>query len=330
MAEVLSQNEIDALLSALTTGEVDAEELKQEQSKKKVRVYDFRRPNKFSKDQIHTLHVINESYSRGVGTFLSALTRLLVQIEVLSVEQITYDEFVRSVPTPTMLGLFSLPPLEGTCIMEINPTLGFVMLDRLLGGSGQAPDKIRSLTEIEETVMERVMQRMLDHMIEPWSSIVELEPYLDGIENNPQFIQIISPSEMVVIISLEAKIADTIGVINICVPYLVLEPILDKLSVHYYYSTGVREQKKENREQINHRLQATPIPIRIILGKSVISVGELLDLSVGDVISLDRKSRQPLEMVIGQKPKFLGKPGVIGNNMALEITHVLEEESDNE
>jgi flagellar motor switch protein FliM len=222
MADVLSQNEIDALLIALSSGSVDADELKHEQEKKKVKVYDFRRPNKFSKDQFHTLQVIYENYARSLSTFLSAQMKTVVQIEVLSVEQLTYEEFTRSIANPTILSIFSFFPLEGSSIMEINPELGFAFLDRLLGGPGASLEKLRALTEIEETVIAKLCQRMLAYLQEPWGSIIQIEPAVERIETNPQFTQLASSSEIMIIASLETQMGDIVGMINICMPFLVL------------------------------------------------------------------------------------------------------------
>lgn len=328
MSEVLSQEEIDALLSALNKGEVDAEELKQERTKKKIRVYDFRRPNKFSKDQIHTLQVIFENYARTLGTYFSAQLRAAVSIDVLSVEQLTYDEFIRSIPNPTILGIFSLLPLEGNAILEINPNLGFTMLDRLFGGPGVPPDKVRGLTEIEETVMERICQKMLTYLEDPWANIVAMEPILERIDSNPQFTQIVSPSEMVVIISLETKLGDVLGMINICMPFLVLEPVVNKLSVNYYYSSTTKQKEATNTDTIEKGLQDSMIPLKVVLGKTVITVADLIALNVGDVIPLQRGINDTLDAIIGQKTKYLVKPGVYGNRVSVQIVKVIEEGDD--
>ncbi len=328
MSDILSQEEIDALLAALSRGEVDAESLRQEQAKKKIRLYDFRRPNKFSKDQLHTLQVIFENYSRSVSTYLSAQLRAAVQIDVLSVEQLTYDEFMRSLPNPTIMCIFSLPPLEGSALMEINPNLGFAMLDRILGGPGLPPERIRPLTEIEMTLIERLAQRMLGYLEEPWSGIIELQPLMDRIESNPQFTQIVSPGEMVVIISLESKIGDVLSLINICIPFLVLESVTGKLNVNYYYSSTVKERTQDNIVAIRSRIENAVVPVKVVIGGAVITVKELLELSVGDVIPLERRLNEDFEVIIGEKTKFRGQPGVVGNRLALKITEVVREVED--
>jgi flagellar motor switch protein FliM len=328
-SEVLSQDEIDALLSALSKGEVDAESLRQEQIQKKIRVYDFRRPNKFSKDQAHTLQVIFENYARSLSTYLSAQLRSLVQVDVLSVEQLTYEEFVRSLPNPSILCIFAMPPLEGSAIFDINPNLGFAILDRLLGGVGEPLERVRALTEIEETVIEKFAQRMLAYLEEPWSGIVNMEPVLDHIESNPQFVQIVSPSEMVVIISLESKIGDVLGIFNICIPYLVLEPIIDKLSARYYYATSTKDRPGEHLPLIKSQLENAVVPVKAVVGRTSVTVRELLGISVGDVVALERSLQDEFEVVIGHKTKFYGIPGTQGNRMAVKVARVLSEEDEN-
>lgn len=330
MSEVLSQSEIDALLSALNNGSVDADELKEEQNKKKVKVYDFRRPNKFSKDQIHTLQVIYENYARSLGTYLSAQLRAPVQTEVLSVEQLTYEEFIRSIPNPTILNIFAFYPLEGNAIMEINPNLGFAFLDRLLGGPGYAPSKARALTEIEQTVIEQIAQRMLDYLREPWESIIELEPSLERVETNPQFTQLVSPTEIMIIVSIEAKMGEVLGMINICIPFLVLEPIMDKLSVHFYYSSSNQKVSAESVNIIQRKLENTRVPVKTILGRTSLTVKDLLELRVGDVIPLNRHIREELEISIGQRTKFLGKPGIYDNRYSIQVSQVIKEGNENE
>ena len=330
MGDVLSQNEIDALLSALSSGSVDAEELKEEQEKKKIRVYDFKRPNKFSKDQFHTLQVIYENYARSLGTFLSAQMRSMVQIDVLNVEQLTYEEFTRSIPNPTILSIFSFYPLHGSSIMEINPVLGFAFLDRLLGGPGNSLDKLRPLTEIEESVIEKLCQRMLGYMQEPWGSIIQVEPAVERIETNPQFTQLVSASEIMIIASLEAQMGELVGMINICMPFYVLEPIVDKLSVHYYYAFAHLKQSQENKEMLRQRLAQAPVTIKAILGESVITVQELLELGAGDVLVLDRKTNDDLKVVVGDSLKYFGKPGMLEDKMAIKIHEIIEEVNEDE
>jgi flagellar motor switch protein FliM len=327
LSEVLSQSEIDALLAALTSGSVNADDLKEEEKKKKIRVYDFKRPNKFSKDQLTTLSNIYENYSRSLTTYLSALLRTMVQVNVLSVEQLTYEEFTRSIPDPTIIYIVRFDPLPGNVIMEVSPNISFVILDRLLGGIGRALDKIRGLTEIERTVMEVMGQKIVNLFRESWGSIVSLAPKIEFIESNPQFAQITSATEMVVLISLESRIMDNVGVFNICIPYTTLEPVISKLSVKFWYSSTSKEKTLENTEELRRRIVKAQVPIKVLLGRTMVTVSDMLDLQEGDVITLDTRVGQELEVVIGLQTKFVGRPGVVGNRLGVQITSLVRQDN---
>lgn len=320
MAEILSQTEIDALLTALTTGEVATEELKKEEQVKKVRVYDFRRPNKFSKEQINTFQIIYENYARALTTFLSAQLRSLVQISVLSIEQLTYEEFIRSLPNPSIIVIFSMNPLEGSGILEINPKIAFTVIDRLFGGQGIALGRIYSLTEIERTIIERTSQRMLDLLKEAWENIIKLSSKVEFIESNPQFAQIVSPTEMAILISLETKVGELEGIINFCIPYIVLEPVIDKLSARYWFARTSKEHQPKYRLHLQQRIEATQIQIQVVLGTTSITVRELLNLQIGDVVPLDRRIDQNLDVLVGNCLKFHAKPGMVNSRLGIQIT----------
>lgn len=328
MADILSQAEIDALLNALSAGEVNAEEIKQEEQQKKVKIYDFKRPNKFSKDQIHTLQVIHENFSRLLTTFFSAHLRTVVQLNVLSVEQLTYEEFVRSIPNPTILNIITLEPLEGNAIFEINPDIGFSIIDRMFGGPGEAPEKIRPLTDIEKTVMDRVINRALDFLKEAWDSVIDFNPRLEMSESNPQFTQIVSPTEMCVLISLETKIGEAEGMLNLCIPYLVLEPIITNLSTHFWFNSASKDSTAENIASLKKKIERATVPIVVELGKANITIRELLEIQNGDVLKLDTLANDALDIFIGNRKKYVGLPGVNGSKMAVQITSVLKEGDD--
>lgn len=326
MSEILSQDEIDALLSALSTGEVKTEQSKKtEEPHKKIRVYDFKRPNKFSKEQIHTLQAIHENFARLLATYFSASLRTVVQITVHSVEQLTYDEFIHSLPNPTILNIFQMDPLEGNAIMEINPAITFTIIDRMFGGPGQAPEKLRDLTDIERVVVEKIVARILNILKEAWENIIQFKPKLDVVETNPLFTQIVSPAEMVVLISFRTQFGENEGLINLCIPFLVLEPIISKLSAHFWFAGTAKEATQESIQRIKNRIEKATVNISAVLGKATIIVGELLELQVGDVIMLDSKAARPIEIMVGTKEKFLGRPGVVGSKTAVEIVTMVEE-----
>ncbi|WNC12536.1 flagellar motor switch protein FliM [Brevibacillus brevis] len=325
MAEVLSQSEIDALLAALSSGEMDANELKKEETERKVKVYDFKRALRFSKDQIRGLTRIHENYARLLTTYFSAQLRTFVQITVASVDQLPYDEFIRSIPKMTILNIFEAPPLEGRMVLEVNPNIAYTMLDRLLGGQGAIPEKMGALTEIETTVMERVFGKALDTFHEAWKQIIELDPYQEGLEMNPQFMQIVSPNEIVVVISFSTKIGDTTGMINLCLPHVVLEPIMTKLSGQYWFSKQKKTRDEEERLRVEERVKTAKLPIIAEMGTATISVRDFLQLQTGDVIQLDQSLDSKLKIKIGNHLKFLGQPGTMKGRVAVQIDEVIEE-----
>ena len=281
MSEILSQNEIDALLSALQSGEVDVETIRHEESAKKIRVYDFRRPSKFSKDQLYTLEVIYENFCRLLTTMLSGNLRTRVTAKVASVDQVTYEEFIRSIPNPTILNVFSMESLEGKGILEINPIIGFSIIDRLFGGPGLSTVKGRPLTDIEKSVMERISEKTLSLFKEAWSSLFETDAYLESIEINPQFTQVLSPQEMVIIITINTKISETEGFINICLPCLMLERVSTKLNTKFWFSSTVKQRSEDRALYLKNVVEKTSLPISVVLGKTTLSVLDLLELQVG-------------------------------------------------
>jgi flagellar motor switch protein FliM len=333
VSEILSQDEIDALLSALSTGDVKptSQTAKSDEPKKKIRVYDFKRPNKFSKEQIHTIQAIHENFARLLATYFAAHLRTVVEISVHSVEQLTYDEFIKSLPNPTIIAIFQMNPLEGNAVLEINPAIIFTIIDRLFGGSGQSPEKMRDLTDIERIVLERIISRMLDVLKEPWDNVIQFKPKLDFIETNPLFTQIVSPTEMVVLVSFRTQFGDNEGLINLCIPFLVLEPIIGKLSAHFWFAGTAKETTQENIQSIQKRIEKATLSLSAVLGKATIDVKELIELQAGDVIVLDNKVSDNLEIMVGSKIKFHGKPGVVGSKSAVQIVSVVKEgDEDNE
>ncbi|MBM7571829.1 flagellar motor switch protein FliM [Aquibacillus albus] len=318
--EVLSQNEIDALLSALSSGEMDANQLKQEEKDKKVRVYDFKRALRFSKDQIRSISRIHENFARLLTTYFSAQLRTYVHISVASVDQIPYEEFIRSIPTMTILNIYSASPLNGRIIFEFNPNIAYAMLDRMLGGKGGSVNKVENLTEIEMTLMSQLFEKALDNLQEAWGSVVEIDPVLEEFEVNPQFLQLVSPNETVVVVSLNTTIAESTGMINICIPHVVLEPIIPKLSVHYWMQKeNSKESKPEEYKNLSDTIETALVDMKVILGESTISMNELLHLNQHDMIQLDQKIDSPLPLLVDSQPKFFVQPGKKSKRLAVQI-----------
>lgn len=317
--DVLSQSEIDALLSALSTGEMNADELKKEDSEKRVKVYDFKRALRFSKDQIRSLTRIHENFARLLTTYFSAQLRTYVQISVASADQIPYEEFIRSIPKMTILNVFEVPPLEGRVIMEVNPNIAYAMMDRMMGGKGTSVNKVENLTEIETKIMSSMFEKACDYLREAWESIAEIDPFLSEFEVNPQFLQMVSPNETVVVISLNTTIGETSGMINICIPHVVLEPIIPKLSIQYWMQTEKKDREPEVVKRIEKNIQRAVVPISVELGSSSISIQDFLMLDIGDVIELNQAILDPLLLKVGDIPKFVGQPGKVKSKLAFQV-----------
>ncbi|SDJ72267.1 flagellar motor switch protein FliM [Sediminibacillus albus] len=322
--EVLSQNEIDDLLSALSSGEMDASTLKQEEQERKVRVYDFKRALRFSKDQIRSLSRIHENFARLLTTYFSAQLRTYVQISVASVDQIPYEEFIRSIPKMTILNIYSMNPLDGRIIFEFNPNIAYAMLDRLLGGKGKSVNKIENLTEIETTLMSQLFEKALENLQEAWSSVIEIDPMLEEFEVNPQFLQLVSPNETVVVVSLNTTIGESSGMINICIPHVVLEPIISKLSVHYWMQTKTKESKPEEYEDLAYSIGQAEVDVKAVLGESTISISDLLNLKSDDIIQLDQEIDKPLTLRVDNEPKFYVQPGKQKNKVAVQVLEEIQ------
>lgn len=325
MADILSQSEIDSLLAAISSGEMSATELKESESEKKVKAYDFKRALRFSKDQLRSLNRIHDNYARMLTTYFSAQLRTFVKIEAASVEQLPYEEFIRSIPSTTILNVFEAPPLDGRMVMEINPNIVFSMIDRLMGGIGvESAFESRSLTEIETIIMERILRRSLDYFREAWKGIEDIRPEHIMIETNPQFMQIVSPNETVAVISLDTEIGDTSGMINLCLPHVVLENSLPKLTAHHWLSSKKKKQLSSEEERlVRQRIKRARLPLSVELGSCRIRLKDLVNLVPGDVIPLDQKTDALLVVKLGKRPKFLGQPGTVGKKMAVQIHEVI-------
>ncbi|MCC5909806.1 MAG: flagellar motor switch protein FliM [Clostridiaceae bacterium] len=325
MSDVLSQNEIDALLQALSTGEVDVEEIKEEKQEKKVKPYDFKSPKKLAKDQLRTLQIIHDNFSRTLNTFLSGYLRSYVQAEVSSVEELSYYEFSNSIANPAVLSIINFHPLTGQIIIDLSPSIAFTLIDRILGGSGKNFEESRTFTEIETTLIKKFMRQIVNLMIDPWENVIELEPSLDKIETNSQFAQIVSPNETVALVTLNLKIGDVEGLMNICIPHIVIEPILAKLSTKFWFSSISKTVTETDKKNLKGRVEKSKIDIRAQLGSTYITVKDFLELQTGDVIVLDNSAHGELEILVGNKRKHFGVPGTAKNKLAVKVTKIDKE-----
>lgn len=325
MGEVLSQSEIDSLLQALSTGELDVDEIK-ENNDKQVKNYDFKRPAKFSKEHLRTLEIIFEHYGRLLSTNLPVYLRKNVQVSVASSEAVTFSEFTNALSNPVILGIVNFAPLPGNIIIELASNLGFAILDRMLGGAGNPLEKNRDFSEIELSILDKVMVTCMQLLREPWKNVVEVEPFMERIETNPQFAQVIAPSDMIAIVTLNVKVGDIEGFMNICLPYFTLEDVMDKLNTKYWFSTMQEMEDESYGEHIETLIRKVDMPVKAILGKSVISVMDFANLQVGDIIRLDTKIDNELEVYVGNIRKFTALPGSSKDKYAVRVASVIREE----
>lgn len=330
MTEILSQEEIDALLTAVSgtsnpnTGDVDSHDgVKAVGHKKRLKVYDFRRPDKFSKDQVRTLQMIHETFARLTTTSLAAQLRSLVQVHVVSVDQLTYEEFTRSIPSPTTLGIVNMDPLKGSSVIEIDPAITFSIIDRLFGGKGETLKTNRELTDIEMSVIEGILVRLLGNLREAWANMTDLRPRLGNIETNPQFVGIVPPNSMVILTTFDTKIGDVEGMVNFCIPYITIEPIIGKLSAQYWYAAINKAITTEHINFIKQQLNDIKLTVIAQLAETTLSFSEVSKLKEGDVIRFDTGVNSDMDIFIGRNVKFKAKPGLFGSRRAIQVHEVL-------
>ncbi|MFZ2960511.1 MAG: flagellar motor switch protein FliM [Candidatus Ozemobacteraceae bacterium] len=355
MVETLSQNEIDALLSALNTsggstgGPAAGEDpmsmggsqspmtggqssggggstaIRLEPQKiKKGKIYDFKRQTKFSKEQMGTIQLIHETFARLIGTYLSTQLRAYAQATIISVDQLTFEELVRSIYSPTFITCFRSEKLDGKALIDMNLNVVFTILDRLLGGNGTPLGTLRQLTEVETHIMKRIMERMLVSLREAWINVVDLTPTIEVIESNPQFAQIVPPSDMVLAIVIEIKIHDVTGTMTLCIPYNTIEAVAQKLNAASWFAAIRKEPLTTNIQAITRQVRTIDLPIVVELGTATLTLQDVISLQRGDILMTDRLVKEDLDIRVGNLVKFKGRPGILGKKMAFYITKVLD------
>jgi len=292
MTDVLSEDEIDQILSAINAGETKPEDFRPSSETRKIKIYDFKRPDKFSMDQLRNISIMHENFARLITGSISAKCRAMSHAHLASVDQLTYEEFLRSIPMPTTLAVISMRPIAGNVVLEIDPAITFAALDRILGGCGEKVENRHELTDIEESIIKGVILKLIDNLREAWQPVLDLQPELAKIETNPQFAQIVPPGEMVVLITLECKIDDTEGMINLCVPFLTVEPVLGRFSNQNYYKSKKSGAKKVDTGNFDDMRKT----IRAEYFRKEVTVEQLISL-------LELKET----IIIDDRPPFTGK-----------------------
>lgn len=319
MKKVLSQDEIDSLINAMTTGD-HVEEIEEEIKHIEAKNYDFRRPNKLSKDHIHSIENLYEGYCRISGNILSTHLRTNVELSVGSIEQVSYGEFIRSIPNPTLLTIFTMEPLRGPVIMEANASLGFQFINYLCGGIEEDQTEIRSFTEIEMALIRDMFKIIISSNKAAWSDLIELEPEFERVETNPQLNQSMSFSDSIVLLTLKISIGTYQNIMNLCIPYRALDPVIEKLhTIQYTHLNDGVSSEATFKNIIVDNIEDSPLNIDILLGKTSITVNDFLDMQEGDVLTLDNRVEDLLEMYVEDNLYYFVQPGLVSRRMSVQI-----------
>ncbi len=335
--DVLSQTEVESLLSALdatSSRPVEAAPSpavhlpsRGSRLKEKVTTYDFKRPERVGKEQMRALQTLHEGFGRNFGAALSALLRTILEVKLTSVDQLTYSEFIFSLENPTCFNLVRANPLEGHLILDINPSILYPIIDRLLGGGKESgPLARRPLTAIELRLVGKITDLFLRELHRAWENVLPLQLSVDRVESNPQLVQIVPPNEVVVLISFELALGDVRGMMNLCIPFNSIERIGSKLLANTWTTYGRRERNDETMRQIGKNLQQAPVSLCVQLASTTISTGDLIELRVGDIITTDQDCQSPLLVSVEGIPKFRALPGTYKGRKAVQVDEVIEPE----
>ncbi len=326
MADILDQGEIDALLNAVSSGDEESGSASSASEsptalRADVSVYDFKRPERVSKDQMRALQSIHEAFARNFGASLSGFLRSIVETRVATAEQLTYSEFIHSLPSPTCFTLLSAEPLNGQMCLELSPLIVFPIIDRLLGGTNAEifiPQ--RPLTAIETRLVGRIIQRALDNLSESWTDLVEVTFAVTGNESNPHLVQIVAPNEVVVVIGFEIKIGARAGTMSICIPFNVIEPVIGRLGTQNWLAYSHRPSSGDQARKLTKNMQHAMVNVCAYLAETRLTIDDVLALCPGDIIKLDKLVDRDFVVQVEGQNKFAGRLGQLRGNRALQIT----------
>lgn len=324
--KTLSQKEIDALLSILPSGDDSTGSTAANNTNRyigSVRTYDFRSPDKFSKEQIRTLQMIHENFARRVGSALAAYLRATVQLACVHIEQGSFADFLQNIPMSSVAAVLKADPLPGRILLTLDATTATVAIDRLLGGFG-APLDEHQVTDIEQSLIRGVLNYFADGLQEAWRNLITLNVTLEETTLNPEFVQVALPSDAAIFLGFEMKVRNNNGMMSICIPYSVLKPIVSELSPHTWVAGETTEVGKHHAGLIDH-VKHTNVELSVLLGEATVGFEELLHLQNGDVLLLNTLVNRPLPVLVGNQKRYLGHPGLAGSHMAVQITSILEE-----
>jgi len=327
LPNVLSQNEIDKLLNSMQTGEIQPEEPIPD--KGKIKKYDFKLANKFTKEQMKALNTVFENFALLLANYFTGTLRVSTEVEIVSIEEQKYYEFTNSLPSSEIFAILNMSPLQGSSLIDISTPFAYSIINRVLGGVVDSNNMEPKFTEIELVIMEKIIRKMLLLLDEAWEKVVPVDSYLERIETNPQFAQIVSANETIAIITLNIKIKNVDGFIHFCLPHLAIKPIEKQLSVQYLFSNNIDKTKTETKsDKIEASVQKMPLKLIAKFDTTYASIGDCVNLQVGDVLMMDNKVGDPINLYVEHIPKFHGKLGVKGNKYAISITNVIYKEDE--
>jgi flagellar motor switch protein FliM len=326
MTEILSQDEVDLLLSAVSTGDIPIEEPGEAPvPQSELTTYDFRRPERVSKEQFKGLQSLFEAFAREVSIVLPPFLRTVVRVDLASIDQLTYDEFILSISRPTSLTIIDMNPLEGHAVLELSPSIVFPTVDRVLGGKGANLPQPRELTEIENRIIHRLVMMFLNCLKRSWGQLVEFDCSIVNQESDPLIVQIVPGSEMVILAGYEIHVGEAAGSMNFCVPLMLLNPILDQISAQTHFQRRLQPELAESvRKAVSRALRNCSVPVDAILGRVRLNLQDIARLEVGDIVPLPTSVHMPLPVEVGGIRRFTARPGKRGDQSAVQIVSLVQ------
>jgi len=325
--KILTQDEIDALLSTVSKGAAEGG-ASSTGSNRTIQVYDFKHPERISKEQQRTLRTIHDSFARLLATHLSSNLRTLVDINLVSIDQVTFSEYTMSLTVPSAIYILKLKDLEGKAILEISPQFILFIVDRLLGGFGETNFEPREITLVEQNVVMRIINHLIEALNEMWAQVNLLGAVYESFESDPQFVQIARGSESLAIIFFEIRVKGASYTMNLGLPYYVLEPVLGRLSAQSVLALEARREKGTDQSSLQERIFASKLPVRALLADTTVSVRDFIELAPDDIVQFDKRTTEPMAVLVGDRLKFFGSPGTLGRRKAVKIIRPIAQDEE--
>lgn len=317
---LVTNEEMSALLEAPSSEGAGAGQDK----RRRVVPYNFRRPDRLSKEQVRSLYLLHDLFSHSLSSSLPIFLRAISEVTLISVEQQAYVEYLYGLPDPTAIFTLSMHPLQGVAVLELNPSVAFPVIDRLLGGAGLSLAETRAVTEIEQKVLESFLKVVVDDLRDAWNPLIELEMQIVGRETRPQLLQIVAPNEVVLSIVFHVQIGDARGMMSLCIPAVALEPIIQKFNQSSYSRS--REVPPVQTRSLLDRLSNVNFPVAAELHGSKAAMDDLLGITPGDVLRLEHRVGQPMHISVGGVVKFMGELTAYDDRLAVCLKSLVRSE----